>query len=172
MARAGLAAFAASVAAVRYFRPFENNFVWSATAIIMASTAAIFLVDLGWQNVHLRQSTGLDFTRDDPSWSRTLIKFVGLIASLGIIGLGYWLFADYYEGAFFDNARALLRLVLAPWLVCSRFRISTGSTAGCASRATATGTWASSSCFDGARWTGAASGSISWASSSRASSSR
>jgi len=83
----------------------------------MAVTAgAIFLVDLGWQRVHLRPSTGLNFGHDDPSRSRTLVKYVGLLGSLGFVALLYWLFPEYH-GAFYDRYYEMLWAVVPPVLV-------------------------------------------------------
>jgi protein-S-isoprenylcysteine O-methyltransferase Ste14 len=116
VASGGFAAFVVALFAVRSFKPFGNDLVYSAMLIIAASTAAIFLVDLGWQKIHRQASTGLDFARDDPSWSRTLVKFAGLLGSLGAVALAYWMLSGYYGGDFFDNYYALLRLILAPWI--------------------------------------------------------
>ena len=116
VAATGLAAFLAATIAVRLYRPFGQAVVPSGVAIIAVTTAAIFLVDIAWQKVHRRPSTGLDFTYDDPSWPRTLIKVVGLLASVGFVGLGYWLFPDYHR-AFFDDYFQLLRIVAIPWIV-------------------------------------------------------
>src|SRR6266496_1183178 len=116
VAAVGLVAFLSAFAFVRFRIPFGTNIVHSAMFILGVTTAVIFLLDLAWQKVHLRSSTGLDFAYDDPSWSRTLTKFAGLLGSLGFVGLGYWLFPTYHD-SFFANYRELLRLILAPWLM-------------------------------------------------------
>jgi protein-S-isoprenylcysteine O-methyltransferase Ste14 len=108
-------AFLGAVAFVRIRIPFGTNAVHSAIFIIAATTIAIFVVDLGWQKVHRRASTGLDFAQDDPSWSRTLTKFAGLLGSLGFVGLGYWVFPEYHEKSF-ANYRELLSLIVLPWI--------------------------------------------------------
>lgn len=114
VAAVGLAAFLVGVVVVRVNRPFGNDVVQSAMLIIAVTTAAVFVVDLGWQKVHLRPSTGLDFARDDPSWPRTLTKFCGLLGSLGFVALCYWLFPEYHGK--FNDYYELLRLILPPWI--------------------------------------------------------
>jgi len=115
VAAAGLLAFLAAAIFVRWAQPYGIDLVRSALLIIAMTAGSIFLVDLVWQKVHLRPSTGLDFRRDDPSWPRTLTKFVGLLGSLGFIGLGYWAFPVYQQGAYSDYF-SFLRIVLPPWM--------------------------------------------------------
>lgn len=109
-------AFLASVALVVLAHPFAHDAVPSAMLVIGVTTLAIFAVDLGWQRVYRRPSTGLDLAYDDPSWSRTLVKYVGLLASAGLVGACYWLLPQYRDGSFDDYFRAL-RLVAIPWAV-------------------------------------------------------
>ena len=83
----------------------------------MAMTATtIIVVDLLWQRVHLRASTGIDFAHDDPSWKRTWTKFAGLLGSLGFIAFLYWVLPEY-RGSFYDNYYYLLGNILPAWLV-------------------------------------------------------
>ena len=115
---AGVAAiaFLASLAFVVAVRPFAHEAVPSAMLVIGLTTIAIFAVDIGWQRVHLRPSTGLDYRYDDPSWSRTLVKYVGLLASVGLVGAAYLLLPQYHDGSFGDYFHAL-RLVALPWAI-------------------------------------------------------
>lgn len=84
---------------------------------VMGMTAAsIFIVDLLRYKVHLRPSTGMDFSSDQPSWSRSRIKFFGLMGSLGFIGFLYWLLPEYHA-PFYDRYYTMLRLVLPVWLL-------------------------------------------------------
>jgi protein-S-isoprenylcysteine O-methyltransferase Ste14 len=115
VAATGLIAFLIAVAFVRFRVPFGSNVVHSAMFIIAVTTAAIFLVDLGWRKVHRRPSTGLDFAHDDPSWPRTITKFAGLLGSLGFVGLCYWLFPEYHDKSF-ASYRELLPLIVPPWI--------------------------------------------------------
>lgn len=114
VAAAGLLAFLAAVVFIRLGQPFGIDAVRSSLFIIAVTSGAIFLMDMGWQKVHLRPSTGLDFDHDDPSWPRTLTKFVGLLGSLGFIGLGYWAFPVYQHD--FGDYFSFLRLILPPWI--------------------------------------------------------
>lgn len=116
VAAAGLAGFVLAVAIVDLARPFGDNIVASALLVMGSTAAALFLVDVLWQKVHRRPSTGLDFARDDPSWTRCLTKFIGLLGSLGFIGLLYWLFPEYHSGTY-DHYFSMLRIVLPAWLL-------------------------------------------------------
>jgi hypothetical protein len=84
--------------------------------IIFVTAAAIFGLDLFWQKVYLRLSTGLDFAVRHPNWPRSLLKLLGLLSSLGFVGLLYWLFPEYH-GDFYDRYYQMLRLILPPWLL-------------------------------------------------------
>jgi steroid 5-alpha reductase family enzyme len=116
VAGAGLAAFIVAVSVLYVARPFGGNLVASALFAMGASAAAIALVDLLWQKVHRRASTGLDFAHDDPSWERSLTKLLGLLGSLGFIGILYWLFPEYH-GLFYERYFAMLRIVLPAWIL-------------------------------------------------------
>jgi len=109
-------AFLATLAFVVVVRPFAHDAVPSAMLVIAITTVAIFAVELGWQRVYLRRSTGLDFDHDDPSWRRTLTKYLGLLASVGLVGAAYALLPQYHDGSFADYFQAL-RLVAIPWAI-------------------------------------------------------
>lgn len=115
VAAAGLAAFLLAVVIIRADRPFGGNVVNSALFIMAVTAGAIFLIDLIWQKVHLRPSTGMDFSYDDPSWNRSLHKFAGLLGSLGFIAFFYWIFPEYH-GKFYDRYYEMLRIILPPWM--------------------------------------------------------
>lgn len=115
VAAVGLAAFLLAVTIVRTDRPFGENMVHSALFIVTVTAAAIFLLDLIWRKVHLRASTGLDFSRDNPSWHRSLTKFAGLLGSMGFIGLLYWLFPEYHAD-FYARYFSMLAIVLPAWV--------------------------------------------------------
>jgi steroid 5-alpha reductase family enzyme len=112
---AGLIAFLFAVVVLRIYRPFGDQVVHSALFVMGLSAGAIFLVDALWQKVYLRQSTGIDFAYDDPSWQRAIHKFAGLLGSLGFVAFLYWLFPEYH-GSFYDRYYAMLRFILPPWL--------------------------------------------------------
>ena len=112
----GVAAFLLAFIIVRINHPFGNNLVNSALFIMGMTAGAIFIIDLAWQKVHLRSSTGLDFGYDNSSWSRSLYKLAGLFGSLGFIAFLYWLFPEYHNKSY-DSYYEMLRIILPPWIV-------------------------------------------------------
>jgi protein-S-isoprenylcysteine O-methyltransferase Ste14 len=118
VAAAGFAAFVATFAVTWLTRPFGIDVLLSSVAIIVVTTAVIFAVDIGWQKVNRRASTGLDYLHDDPSWSRTFIKIVGLVATISCVATGYWLFPAYHD-KFFESYFTLLLWVLVPWIAAA-----------------------------------------------------
>lgn len=116
VAAAGLAAFLLAFCALRVLRPFGGDVVASALLLMGATAGAIFLVDLGWRRVHRRPSTGIDFSYDNPSWARTLVKYAGLLGSLGFVGLLYWLFPEYH-GDYYRRYYQMLWNVVPPLLL-------------------------------------------------------
>ena len=110
-----LVAFFASAGLLRYFQPFGKGVVFSATAMILAVAIAIFVVDLGWKRVYRRASTGMDLHLSASSWSRSLVKVLGLLLSLGFVAFLYWLLPEYH-GSFYDRYYFLLTLIVPPWL--------------------------------------------------------
>jgi steroid 5-alpha reductase family enzyme len=111
-----MVAFLIAVVILRIARPFGGQVVSSALFVMGVTAGTIFFLDLVWQKVHRRSSTGMDFSYKDPSWQRSLIKFAGLLGSLGFVALLYWLFPEYH-GSFYDRYYAMLRIVLPPWLL-------------------------------------------------------
>ena len=118
VAAIGAGAFLAAMGIVRIEQPFGNDVVGAALFVMGMTAGAIFLADLMWQKVHLRKSTGIDFAYDNPSWRRTILKFIGLLTSIGFIAFLYWMFPEY-NGAFYDRYYAMLRHVLPVWLLLS-----------------------------------------------------
>lgn len=118
VAISGLVGFFAALVALRVLRPFNDDVLDSAMFVIVTTTIAIFAVDIGWQRVYRRASTGLDFTRDDPSWPRTLVKLAGLLASIAMVGVAYWLIPEYRR-SLYGYYHDFLRVVVGPWIVLS-----------------------------------------------------
>jgi protein-S-isoprenylcysteine O-methyltransferase Ste14 len=117
VALSGLLAFALSLFVLRTFEPFNGDVISSCLFVIACITLSIFLVDLVWSKVYLRPSTGLSFKTRNPSWSRTRIKYLGLVGSLGFVCLMYWLFPEYREGNTYKNYFLMLERIWAPTLV-------------------------------------------------------
>lgn len=116
VAAVGLGAFMLALGVLRAFHPFGADIVFSALFVMGVTAAAIFLVDLGWRRVHHRPSTGLDFRCDNPSWRRALIKYAGLLGSLGFVGALYWLFPEYH-GDYYRRYYQMLWVVVPPLLL-------------------------------------------------------
>lgn len=116
VAATGLTAFLLATFIVRAIRPFGDNLVNSVLFVMGGAAGAIFFVDLVWQKVYLRPSTGIDFRHDDPSWNRSLLKFAGLLGSMGFVAFLYWLFPEYH-GKFYNPYYEMLRIILPPWIV-------------------------------------------------------
>ena len=112
----GLASFLLALAALRTSYPFGGNMVWSALFVMVVTAGGIFLADLGWRRVYRRSSTGMNFGHDDPSWSRSLVKYIGFGGSLGFVGLLYWLFPEYHA-VFYNRYYDLLKIILPVALV-------------------------------------------------------
>jgi protein-S-isoprenylcysteine O-methyltransferase Ste14 len=117
VATAGLAAFLASVAALYAVPGLQGiGAAGAALATILVTAAAINLTDIVLARAHLRLSTGIDYSCDDPSLARTGCKLVGLGASLGLVGVFYWLAPEYHD-AFYGPFYGLLAIVMPIWLL-------------------------------------------------------
>ena len=116
VAAVGLGAFLLTLVIIRVAHPFSNNVVYSALLVMGVTGGTIFPVDLIWLHVHLRPSTGMDSNHNDPSWQRTVHKFVGLLGSLGFVAALYWIFPEYH-GSFYEHYYSMLRFVLPIWLL-------------------------------------------------------
>jgi protein-S-isoprenylcysteine O-methyltransferase Ste14 len=118
VAASGLLGLVVSTGLVVIFDPFSRDAVASVAVIIAATAAFVAVPDLLFQKVHLRPSSGLDFSLDSPSWSRTAIKLLGLLGSVSFIGGFYWLLPEY-DKEFYQPYFQLLALVWPYWAVLS-----------------------------------------------------
>ena len=117
VALCGLVAFLASVTYLYRARPFDQV-TYGAMLVIGATALGVFVPDLLWQKIHTRPSAGLTRRPAAPSWRRSLIKFAGLLGSMGFIAALYWAFPEYHNPSpFYDNYWLLLRTILPVWLV-------------------------------------------------------
>ena len=89
--------------------------VSAALLCILAMAAVNFGLDTLVLKVYARPETGLDWQRKSPSWERTWLKFLGLLASLAFVGGLYWLFPEY-KGTFYHEYWIFLRRILPWWL--------------------------------------------------------
>jgi hypothetical protein len=87
---------------------------------LVATALPMIALDLIVLQVHRRPSTGLMWctgsaTLNPRVFERVLVKLVGLVGTLAVIGGCYWLFPIYHE-RFYDPYWAALRDI-APWFV-------------------------------------------------------
>jgi hypothetical protein len=115
MALVGLAAFGSGIWGARALAPWPE--VWQACLAVMAWVALLLLgTDLLFNRVHRRASTGLDFSRHDPSLQRTAVKSLGLLGTLAAIALAYLGF-PLYSDSFYAPFFAMLPTLVGLWLV-------------------------------------------------------
>lgn len=116
VALAGVSAFLAGTVLLYHLRPFETV-AHDAILLITLVAIGIFVPDLFWQKVWRNASAGLTRTPAQGSWDRTITKFAGLTASLGFVGMLYWLFPEYTtKSPFYQHFWALLK-VLVPLML-------------------------------------------------------
>lgn len=108
-------AFLSSIGNILFARPFANT-VYSALFILIALAVTVFTVEILINQVHRKASTGLDWSRWQPNISRVLYKYLGLLASIGLIGILYWIWPEY-RGSFYDRYYEFLRLTVPAWLL-------------------------------------------------------
>jgi protein-S-isoprenylcysteine O-methyltransferase Ste14 len=111
---AGFLAFLASLGAIRVFQ--IHDVVFAAMLIIACTSFVNFVLDVIFERVHLRPSTGLDWSLNRRSFQRIQIKYMGLLGSIGFVGLIYWLFPEYH-GEFYETYWAFLGRLLPVWLI-------------------------------------------------------
>ncbi len=114
---AGLIVFLLSLFTAKFYKPFETSAA-NALFILLGTAFFIFLLEFIFLKIHLRKSTGLDFSISNPSLKRTFIKFIGLLGSLGFIGVLYWIFPEYH-GSFYSDYYAMLNYFLPYLLIFS-----------------------------------------------------
>lgn len=117
IALSGLVAFLAGTLLLYYVRPFATV-AHDAILLIVLVACGIFLPDFFWRNVWRNPSAGLTRAPAHGSWDRTITKFAGLTASLGFVGLLYWLFPEYTtKSPFYQHFWALLKVLVPAMLV-------------------------------------------------------
>jgi len=114
VAASGLLGMIVGICLLRQFKPFEN-IALAALAIVGSAAIGVFVPDLLWQKVHRRSLSALPQTADR---TRVMIKFSGLLGSLGFIAFLYWVLPEYSTSdPFYRNYWEMLRLVLPAWLI-------------------------------------------------------
>ena len=117
-AASGLVALILAIGILRTAHPFGGDTTAAAVFILGVAAGTIFLIELLWQKVHRRPSTGLDFASSHPCWNRTFTKLLGLLGTIGILAFFYWLLPEYHA-PFYDRYYVFLRNLLPWWLVLS-----------------------------------------------------
>jgi len=108
----GLFGTLAGATVLNFWSPV-HAIAYQALIVMACSALAVFLPDLLWQRVQTRALHAAPAAAD---WPRVITKLTGLIASVGLIGLSYWLFPEYYrEGGFYHHYWAALRVLLPAW---------------------------------------------------------
>lgn len=93
--------FAAWIAAIWLVRKNKVSDLVLATMICTGATVGVnYLLDAVFLKIYKSPAGGLDWSSTHPSLYRTVIKFVGLIASLGFITFLYWIFPEYNRDIF------------------------------------------------------------------------
>lgn len=86
--------------------------VLSTTWLAMALVDMASLQNRGWV------TAGLNFAASSYSFARATTKLIGLLASIGFVGLLYWIFPEYH-GSFYDPYFRLLEMALPLVLICA-----------------------------------------------------
>jgi hypothetical protein len=92
----------------------------SALVVIAASVLPMLLWHLLMLQTHRAPSAGLNLEVSKRVWNvrRSCIKWLGLIGTMGVIGLIYWIFPEYHAG-FYDSFRQCA--LLLPWVLLLAF---------------------------------------------------
>lgn len=112
--RVGLLGLLAMAAATAGLLHVDLPVHLKAAALMAATAAPMVLLDLAWRRVHLRPSTGLDWSKRDFDPERIATRLVGLAGALGAV-VGVYHFTPEYQGRFYDPWYALL-WAFGPWV--------------------------------------------------------
>jgi protein-S-isoprenylcysteine O-methyltransferase Ste14 len=89
----------------------------SVIVLALATAVPTGILDVLVLRVHRRESTGLDYARPfSPDLSRVVTKLVGFAATIGVVGVAYWLFPEYH-GAFYAPFFHFLKRLAVPILI-------------------------------------------------------
>jgi protein-S-isoprenylcysteine O-methyltransferase Ste14 len=107
------------IACLSYFKvctTYQNDIVGAAIFCIFSVAFTHFILDTIFLKIQKRKSTGLDFNLNNLNYSRSLIKFIGLLGTIGLLAFTYSSFPEY-KGDFYNPYWELIRRLLTPWLV-------------------------------------------------------
>jgi protein-S-isoprenylcysteine O-methyltransferase Ste14 len=91
---------------------FDGDLITPTLILILVCGGVSVLVDMVWCKVHHRASTGLDWTKFNPSLSRSLVKLVGLTGSFSVLFFLYWVLPEYSNGDYYNTYYDMLWGVL------------------------------------------------------------
>jgi isoprenylcysteine carboxyl methyltransferase (ICMT) family protein YpbQ len=109
----GFISFMSSLALFKFAGWYQDDIVGAALFCSCSVGATHFLLDSLFLKVHLRPSTGLDFSLRNYSVKRTGIKLLGLLTTLSFFSFLYILLPEY-QGAFYLPYWNVLKRVALP----------------------------------------------------------
>ena len=116
VALAGISSLLACLAWVKWQDPFNGQLLYTTLLLLLVPFTSMTLLDIAWQKVHLRPTTGLSFAQHHLNIRRALIKYLGLLGTVGFLYGIYWLFPEYH-GSFYNRFYELARTIVPIWLV-------------------------------------------------------
>ncbi len=116
VALVGISSLLATLCWLKLSPTIEISWLYSSLLLLLAPFTSMAIIDLAWQKVHLRPSTGLSFAQHNPNIGRALTKYLGLLGTIGFLYLIYWLFPEYH-GSFYDKFYELVRIIVPIWIV-------------------------------------------------------
>lgn len=112
----GITTLLGCLAWIKWVNPFNGQLVYSTLLLLLIPFVSMTLLDLAWQKVYRRPTTGLCLEQYCPNPSRTLTKYLGLLGTVGSLYFIYWLFPEYH-GKFYNQFYELTRLAVPIWLL-------------------------------------------------------
>jgi len=91
--------------------------VLSTSIVLGALALPILILELLILRTYRNPSTGIDFDRPaDKNLPRAVIKYLGFVATIGLVLCVYWVFPEY-QGTFFDPYYTMIRVGIPPLLI-------------------------------------------------------
>lgn len=112
----GIASLLACLTWIKFSNPLNGDLLYSTLLLLAVPFFLMASLDLTWQKVHLRASSGLNFEQSNFNFHRALIKYIGLLSTIALLYFIYWLFPEYH-GSFYNKFYELARIVIPFWLI-------------------------------------------------------
>lgn len=116
VALTGILSLLACLTWVKFVNPLNGHLINTTLLLLLLPFACMAILDLFWQKVHLRPTTGLSFELKNLDIQRSLIKYAGLVGTVGFLYFIYWLFPEY-QGSFYAKFYELARTIVPIWLI-------------------------------------------------------